>query len=180
MVALEVQGGSVSGAIAYLGSTMAAFLKTLGGEMGLVIELGKAEDDRLKQPARVTWVPVKNSGQVRECADPGSYPDGRVIWERSNAWTVNLRGKDEADARYLEQLLFNGLVTIGATSVTTDITSGDVDPFSVVAEQGYLIAWQVRVWEPIYYERFTQGHIETTVTSVDVTDSLGNEAGSIT
>lgn len=168
----------MSGATAHRSpNNIGAFLAALGGEMGSLNELGKAEDDRLAQPARVLWVPVPRSGRLRECTV--LYEDGRVFWERSFAYDVKLRGLDESAALVLEESLLNALVTLGATSPAVEIEDGDLDPFSVAAEQGFLIAWRIRVWGPIYYERFRQGHIETTATTIETTDQLGNPAGSI-
>jgi hypothetical protein len=153
---------------------MAAFLAALGGEMGIANALGAAEDNRLTQPRRVDWVPTDKSLQHRECTDQSLYADrGRVFYERSLEYEARLRGQDEAEARDLETRLFRALVDLNATRGSVDIGDGDFQPGSTAAEQGSLITWRVRVWEPVWYELYLQGHIATTTVGVEVANGGG-------
>ncbi len=167
----------MSGATAWRGSNMAAFLARVAGEAGVPCELGHGEDARLTQPDRITWEPVERSGRVRECVV--LYEDMTVIWERSMEYDVRLRGIDERAARELETSLFNAFVTLGHTPPALEISDGDIGPFSTAAEQGALIVWRIRVWEPIPYARLRQGHIATTTTGVAVKDQQNVIVGGI-
>jgi hypothetical protein len=160
--------------VAWRRSNMAAFLTALGGEMGIQNALGAAEDNRLTQPRRVDWVPVERSGEQRECTDKSLYQEhGLVFFERSFEYEVRLRGQDEAEARDLETKLSNGLVRLNATRGTVDIGQGDFQPGSTAAEQGALITWRLRVWEPIWFELYQQGHIATTSINVEIANGGG-------
>lgn len=167
----------MSGATAFRCSNLEAFLRALGGAAGVPCELGKAEDDRLTQPARITWSPIERSGRIRECTT--LYEDGVVYRERSFQYAVKCRGQDVAASMALEARLMNALVTLGATEPAVEVDEGDFNPFSAAAEQGALVEWKIRVWEPIYYQRYQPGHIETTTTGIETVDQFNQDAGSI-
>ena len=147
-------------------SNIAAFLEAVGGLVGVPCEVGQAEDNRLTQPERIDWVPVPNSGRRRPCTV--QYLDGTVFVERSFEYVVHIRAIDVAQAQHLEGKLFNALVDLNATEPSVEFGEGDIQPGSTAAEQGALITWRARVWEPIYYERWGKGHITTATTSVAV------------
>lgn len=152
-----------------------AIVGRVAGEMGHPGLIGAAEDSRLDQPSRVVWVPVERTRMIRECTT--LYSDGVVYYERSNQWDVHLRGMDEAATETLETLLFNALVTLGMTMPAVEISEGDIRPGSVAAEQGCLIVWRLRIWEPIYYSRYVQAHIETATIGVEVNDASNSIPG---
>lgn len=147
-------------------SNMTAFCKAVGGEMSLDNRLGAAEDSRLDQPPRVIWVPVEDSGEVRECTC--EYDDAIVHRERSFEYKVHLRGQDEAACADLEQRLFAALIDVGATEPAIEIGQGDFRPGSSAAEQGCLVIWRIRVWMPLVYRLRTTVPIRSVKTNVNV------------
>ena len=161
----------MSGATAFRCSNISAFVSAVAGEMVEPGRVGAAEDSRLDQPPRVVWVPVERSGLIRECVNTERYGALQVYRERSTQWAIHLRGKDEAEARTLEAKFFNALFALGASEPAVEIADGDERPGSVAAEQGYLIIWRIRVWEPLVVERYVQGHIETSSIGVAVNDA---------
>jgi len=161
----------MSGATAFRCSNISAFVGAVAGEMREPGRVGAAEDSRLDQPPRVIWVADERSSRIRECVNRERYAPMVVYRERSTQWAVHLRGQDEAAARTLEAKLFNALFTLGASEPAVEINDGDERPGSVAAEQGYLIIWRLRVWEPLVVESYVQGHIATAGVAVLVSDS---------
>lgn len=160
------------------GSNLEALLRALGGEAGIQMLLGAAEDSRLDQPERIVWVPVDRSGKIRECVNRELYIDGVVYWETSFAYDVMIRGINLAWCKGLEARTLNALLTLGASKPSVDIEDGSFQPGSVAAEQGALISWRLRVWEPVYYSRYMQGHVETVAIGVNVDGSDNQVPGS--
>ncbi len=161
----------MSGSSAFRCSNITGFVSAVAGEMQEPARVGAAEDSRLDQPPRVIWVADERSGRIRECTNRNGYGALVVYRERSTQWAVHLRGLDEGAARTLEAKLFNALFTLGASEPAVEIIDGDERPGSVAAEQGYLIVWRLRVWEPLVVESYVQGHIATSSVGVQVTDS---------
>lgn len=164
----------MSGATAFRCSNISAFVSAVAGEMGEPGRVGAAEDSRLDQPPRVLWVADERSSRIRECVNRERYLPMVVYRERSTQWAVHLRGQDEAAARTLEAKLFNALFALGASEPAVEIADGDERPGSVAAEQGYLIVWRLRVWEPLVVESYVQGHVTTSSVGVQVSNSDNN------
>lgn len=169
----------MSGATMWRVGNIVEFLRALSEAMATPNEIGRAEDSRLAQPPRIIWEPVRDSWQIRECANRSGYAGLKVYYEDSLAYFVHLRGLDveacnDARASFVYALIqnswwFNAVIP----------EAGSLDPQSVAAEQGAHLVIRIRVWTPIVHANLLAGHIETSTTGVIVIDASGNIGGRV-
>lgn len=166
---------------AWANSNIALFLKDVQAQSGVQCDIGKAGDPKALERAGASlcmWLPDETSGKIRECT--ALHSGVLAYFETSLLWNVCVRGSDARGAFRLLGRLMNALIAVRASKPGVEWTDGfRVNPANIATERGFLIVWPIRIWEPVIYEEYLQGHIETTATSVDIVDQFNEPAGSV-
>lgn len=170
----------MSGEKTWRASNIEGFLRALSAQAGVKCGLGSAADNdqRLAGRLAVVWTPREDSGQIRECTC--GYDRLQVFYEFSLLYDVHMRGSDMLGAIAMMRRISNAMVAIGATSPGVEFTDTfSVGESKVANEPGSVIIWPIRVWEPLVYAEYIDGHITTVTSAVNVTDSEDNVTGTV-